>query len=259
MSKLTSRMWISTALMLLAAPDDLGSVGGGVDRNAAIRSALSRLDPSKDADWTAAGLPAMDRVKELSGLDDLGRQEVGEAVPGFNRSNAGAAPSDLGNAGGGGDAGPEPVDKSEDKGEPGAPRTPVADADTAAEEMKERANPNLRAEDNPNVGRTDLSAAETQRHTSDQDALIEAQAQAETADGTPSDIAEAYPDPILLIEAAMIAMNSDERFRRNGELQNFMRGYILSQNSIRAHQGRLNERHERAEKEEAERAAKPKD
>lgn len=251
MSKFTSRLWISTALMLLSAPDDLGSNASGGDRNAAIRSALSRLDPSKDADWTAAGLPAMDRVKELSGLDDLGRAEVGEAVPGFSRANAGAAPSDLGNAGGGGDAGPtEP--EPEDKGDPGAlGETRKAEADDVAEEMKDRANPNLRAEDNPNVGRTDLSAAETQRHTSDQDELIEAQAHAETATSTPSDIAEAYPDPILLIEAAHIAMNANERFRRNGELQNFLRGYIISQPNIRAHQGRLNARFEEIEKRKA--------
>ena len=42
----------------------------------AIQQALDRLDVKEDEDWTAAGKPAMDRIKELSGSTTLTRAEV---------------------------------------------------------------------------------------------------------------------------------------------------------------------------------------
>ena len=42
----------------------------------AIQQALDRLDVKEDEDWTAAGKPAMDRIKELTGSTTLTRAEV---------------------------------------------------------------------------------------------------------------------------------------------------------------------------------------
>lgn len=83
--------------------------GSGADRGSIIKDALARLNATEDGDWTEGGLPAMERMKILTGLDDLKRDEVGKAAPGLHRGNADAAPSDLGNVGGGGDAGPTGV------------------------------------------------------------------------------------------------------------------------------------------------------
>lgn len=76
------------------------------ERLAAIKAALSKLDTAEDTHWTEGGLPAMDHMKAATGLDDLKRDEVSAAAPGLHRANFNAAPSDLGNVGGGGDAGP---------------------------------------------------------------------------------------------------------------------------------------------------------
>lgn len=195
-----------------------GSGGDGVSRVDKIKAALTQLDTTKDGDWTAAGLPDMERMKALTGLDDLKRSDVGEAVPAFNRANADSAPSDLKNAGGG--------DKTE------------------LEKAEERTKPNMPPEENPNVGRTDLSSAEGQVHTADQSDLLAASVQSEEQRRMPdaSEIAAGLKDPILLIEAAMVAMNADDRYRRNSELQSFMRHYSVAQVNIRAHQARLDER-----------------
>lgn len=76
------------------------------ERLATIKAALSKLDTAEDTHWTEGGLPAMDHMKATTGLDDLKRDEVSAAAPGLHRANINAAPSDLGNVGGGGDAGP---------------------------------------------------------------------------------------------------------------------------------------------------------
>lgn len=84
------------------------------ERMAKIKNALSTLDAVNPEHWTEGGLPAMDYLKTASGLDDLKRAEVAEAAPGLIRENRNAAPSDLSNVGGGGDAGPT-ADDEEDK------------------------------------------------------------------------------------------------------------------------------------------------
>lgn len=89
-----------------------GAAGGG-DRGSMIKDALARLDTTADGDWTEGGLPAMERMKALTGLDDLKRDEVGKAAPGLHRANLNAAPSDLGNIGGGDSAGPTGVFEDE--------------------------------------------------------------------------------------------------------------------------------------------------
>lgn len=150
------------------------------ERNDKIKAALSKLNHEEPNDWTEGGLPAMGRMKELTGFEDLKRSEVAEAVPGFARVNASAAPSDLGNVGGGGDAGPT-----------------IVAMDIAAD---------------------------------------------------PAEIAAAVKDPVLLIEAANIAMNADDRYRKNGELQAFMRHYLIAQGNIKAHQARLDQRYAAAQK-----------
>lgn len=51
----------------------------------AIKQALDQLDVKEDEDWTAAGKPAMDRIKELTGSTSLTRAEVDAAFPDFVR------------------------------------------------------------------------------------------------------------------------------------------------------------------------------
>lgn len=220
----------AAAIMCLSAASE-GSGGAGDDRLSKIRAALGKSDTTEDTHWTNAGLPSMERMKAITGLEDLTREEVSKASPGYSRTNANAAPSDLGNSGGG-DAGPTKTE-----------------AETLADQMKENIKPNSDPRENPNVGKDYLNSAEGQAHTADQQQLIEAAAQAETATAARSmpnaaEIAEAIKDPILLIEAATAAMNADDRFRKNGELQNFLRGYQIAQLNIRAHQERLNKRYE---------------
>lgn len=87
--------------------EGLGSGSGTPDdRGLKIKDALSRLDATENTHWTEGGLPAMDHMKASTGLDDLKRDEVSAAAPGLHRANINAAPSDLGNVGGCGDAGP---------------------------------------------------------------------------------------------------------------------------------------------------------
>ncbi len=173
------------------------------DRNETIKAALAKLDVSKDTDWTDAGLPAMARVKELAGLDDLTREEVGKAHPGFHRQNLQGGGDERGFA-----------SKS---------------ADNSANELTGKSEDGAH-----NIG------------TADAKVLNDAAAEVEDRpEYEPEEIAKHVKNPLLLIEAAMVAMNSNERYRKNGELQNFMRGYLVAQTNIRAHQERLNKRYER--------------
>lgn len=50
-----------------------------------VLAALARLDRDDDEDWTAAGKPAMDRVKELTGSLTLQRSDVDAIAPDFRR------------------------------------------------------------------------------------------------------------------------------------------------------------------------------
>jgi len=52
---------------------------------ASVGQALESIDPTDDEDWTAAGKPAMDRVKELTGSTTLTRAELEALYPDFAR------------------------------------------------------------------------------------------------------------------------------------------------------------------------------
>lgn len=233
------KFYLATSMALLAgvcfaAPNETGS---GIDeRKATIQKALSKLDTSEDTDWTEAGLPDLGRMQKLTGLNDLKRAEVGTAVPGFHRSNAKAAPEDLSTVGASDaakNAGPTTNAQKDDEAEP-----------SELDKANEYRSPNLDPSDNPNVGDTDLGPYEGQTHTADQGEYLAEQLAAE--DMEPTAIAGKYKDPIALIEAAMVAMNADERYRKNGELQQFMRHYSIAQVNIKSHQARLDKRFEQA-------------
>lgn len=67
-----------------------GHTGGGTDNGAEsatadeIKSAVALLDGKTDAHWTAAGLPAVEAVAELTGKT-VARKAIEEAVPGAKR------------------------------------------------------------------------------------------------------------------------------------------------------------------------------
>lgn len=112
---MSKRAFTLASISLMAgvcfAAEGAGSGSGGYldaeqERVAKIRFAIEKLNPTEDTHWTEGGLPAMDHMKASTGLDDLKRDEVSAVAPGLHRANVGAAPSDLGNVGGGGDAGP---------------------------------------------------------------------------------------------------------------------------------------------------------
>lgn len=190
--------------------------GGGDDRNAKIKDALSRLDTSENADWTQGGLPSVDRMKELTGLEDLKREEIGTAVPGFNRENAKSAPSDLSNAG-------------------------TSDAAKAAGPTDD--GQGIQGGDPENDGdRLEGEAASLAR------------GRKATLDDV-AEIAKHVDNPIILLEAAVAAMNASERYRKNGELNTFLRSYSIQQTNIKAHQARLDARWDAAEKAAAEKSA----
>lgn len=173
-----------------------------------IKAALAALDPKNNDDWTNAGLPSMERMKELTGLSDLTRSEVSAVAPGFNQVTAGAAPSDLENVGGGGDAGPT-----------SAPSDALPSAVEAS------------------AGETETSVLVD----------VEETPRIPTAD----QIASFITDPIVLLEAFVIAASTD-RYRRNNAMMNFVRSYQVEQGAIRAMQARLDLRAADREKQNAE-------
>lgn len=72
---------------------------------------------------------------------------------------------------------------------------------------------------------------------------------------TAQEIAEAVPDPILLLEAATAATNASDRHRRNSALHTVIRGYMVAQQGIKDHQARLDSRQASREAEQAKAAA----
>jgi hypothetical protein len=50
-----------------------------------IKAALAKLDPTNDDHWTAAGLPAVGAVKEITGSTSLSRDDIVAAAPDFER------------------------------------------------------------------------------------------------------------------------------------------------------------------------------
>jgi hypothetical protein len=55
------------------------------DRGGLILAALDELDPHSSTDWTEDGLPSLDRIGELTGLDDVDRSEVTDVAPDSTR------------------------------------------------------------------------------------------------------------------------------------------------------------------------------
>lgn len=183
-----------------------------------IKQALRKLDPNDDGDWTAGGLPSLGRLKEIVGVDDLSRAEVGEADPGFNREVA------------------QGTGKRDGRGQTPPDRSKPKDQDEQTAE--DRIQPNLDPASNPNVGKTDLGPYEGQAHTADQRERLHAeQAMEEAGDVT---VAE-DEDGIALLERAIAACQG-QRYRRNGALQNLVRHYQVEQLAIKDHQGRLDQR-----------------
>lgn len=217
------------------------------ERETKIKSALGKLDPSNDGDWTGGGLPDLNRMRELTGFDDLSRGEVADALPGANRDNPGGKQaSSSGDASGSsapsssGSAGSSDVQKSVQES--------AADADKAAtafDEADAKRDPALDPATNDNVGKTDLGPYETQTHTADQGEKLAEQVKVELwSEGQqPADLAAAVKDPVFLLEAAFAAMSADPRYSKNGELQNLARMYAISQAPIKAHQARLDRRY----------------
>lgn len=50
-----------------------------------IIGALSKLDPSDPTQWTQQGLPTLEIVRELTGIQDLKRAQITDAAPSFTR------------------------------------------------------------------------------------------------------------------------------------------------------------------------------
>lgn len=179
-----------------------------------IKEALGKLDKDNPADWTQAGLPSVERVRELAGDDTITRSQIGEAYPGFDREGP-ATKDDAGaNSGSGEQADPNARFKQgEERGEGlGNPN----DAMNNAERISEEAG---------GVGdKRDVPEYESER-----------------TELTPAEIAKHCPDAILLLEAA-VAAGMSGRFSRNSALQTLLRGYQVAQTEIKEVQVRLDKR-----------------
>lgn len=68
-----------------------GAGGSGRAAQGAIRTALTKLDPENDEHWTDAGLPAVEAVRQLSGNDDVSRQDIKSLAPKLTREEAAKA------------------------------------------------------------------------------------------------------------------------------------------------------------------------
>lgn len=64
-----------------------GAVGGEAASDESVKSAIELLDPTKDEDWTAAGLPAVDAVAALAG-GKVTRAQIESLAPGLTRETA---------------------------------------------------------------------------------------------------------------------------------------------------------------------------
>lgn len=215
-----------------------GAGSGGL--GGSIKSALSKLDPNEDGDWTSGGLPSMPRMKELTGKSDLTRDEVASAAPGFSRTNAASAPSDLSNVGGGDEGAPskqEERDNAPDEGEPGAPagdthdvkqqyRTP---AEISQDEADDRLPPGEAAINQTTSFYPEITAGGGGQPGEDDGPLI--------AEGSVPDA----DDAIMAFEKA-VQLASGDRYRRNNAMQSLVRHYQVEQDAIKTVQGRLDVR-----------------
>lgn len=178
-----------------------------------IRAILEKLDPGNDDHWTNAGLPAVGAVSELAG-ENVTRQQIGEAYPGFDREKANNAKSaDQG--------GEEP---------PAAPKQAGTDDGGAVSD-----------EDAPQPDPVDGTF-------STDDGLV-TEGEAKSLDPYSEDPGHGLavgkhdedPDAIALIEEALAAAQG-ERYMSNYDLQGFVRDWQVRQTSIRANQRRIDAR-----------------
>lgn len=72
------------ATMALAAPADR-SGAALASGEAAIKDALKKLDPKKDADWNSDGTPNLDRVRIVMKNADVEQSALNSAAEGFKR------------------------------------------------------------------------------------------------------------------------------------------------------------------------------
>lgn len=73
-----------------SASDSQGSEtsGSGHERPKTVKDALGRLDPNNDAHWTKGGNPVVSVVAEMLQDESIGRKDIEEALPNFNREVA---------------------------------------------------------------------------------------------------------------------------------------------------------------------------
>lgn len=227
----------------LAAEGSGSGSGGGMDDK--IRAALSRLDTKKDDDWTAGGLPSMERMKELTGSTDLTRAEVAAVSPGFSREKQEGA--DTGGKPGAPSGNHKDVAERDKLGEPDGTKSP-------AEISQERADPNVPPGDAAANQTTsfypEITAGGGGQPGEDDGPLI-AGGDQKRSGPTAAEIAERVDDPIVLIEA-FVMVASGERFRRNNPLMNLVRAYQVEQDAIKTLQGRLDARDADRKKQNAE-------
>jgi hypothetical protein len=218
------RLYTMGAVSLLAMVA-MSAANEGSGKGRSIKAALGELDVKADNDWTEGGLPAMERMKALTGNQDLKRSEVSDAAPGFNRTNAGAAPTD------------KTTLQSVETPEPGASdaeHAAAADANIEAGAVG-KGNP-LDAENNAD-SRVITASHQAEHHP---DPI------ADDSLPTAAQIAEGIPDAILLFEALTMVAGSS-RYARNSALATLVRGYQGAQGEIKAVQGRLDARMQQRE------------
>jgi len=235
-----------------------------------IKSALSKLDTKNDAHWTDAGLPSVDVVRGIAGNMEITRKQIGAAWPGFNRTNASAAPSnpenvrsqsadETGNLDG--DEGSETKVTLVHKNDGSQPVKPEAGALDPIEKMVDPASVGLSYGDpalaSPTEQATTSPYSADQRELERAGALDEKRAEVSSLP-TVDEIVKHIPDPILLLEAVAILASSDQ-YRRNGPLAQLVRHFSIDQVNIKDHQARTNLRNQqRAEASEAAVAAEAK-
>ncbi len=94
--------------------------------DAQVKDALKQLDPKVDTDWTADGLPRLERVRALTGDATLKRDDITRADPEFSRQKANQS-GDGAQASNSGEAVPAPAPTSPPASSPTpSPESPSA-------------------------------------------------------------------------------------------------------------------------------------
>lgn len=186
-----------------------------------IKNALGELDTKSDDDWTAGGLPSMDRMKALVGDENLTRAQVSDAAPGFNRANAGKST-------------PTPSSKAPD---PTAGADPAGPGEHPADRpIEDQGGPGNVNDATMNAERRDPAADASGGMTGKPDDPEYRSATMRAPDA--NEIAQHIPDAIVLFEAAVIAASAG-RYARNSALQTLVRGYQVAQREVKEVQGRI--------------------